>query len=304
MRIVFMGSPDFSVPTLEALIGSEHEIAAVYSQPPRPAGRGKALRTTPVHQCAEAAGIEVRTPLNFKKPEEIKEFQELEADLAVVIAYGMILPQEILDAPKHGCVNLHASLLPRWRGAAPIHRAIMAGDEETGVCLMQMEAGLDTGPVLACEKQAIKPEMTTGDLHQILASLSSKILIDNLNQLPSLKAEPQPENGVIYAEKITKEEALINWNLPAKSIRCHIHGLSPFPGAWSELEGERIKFHRVEVAKGEGASGQILDDQFRIACGEAALMPIEIQRAGKRAMPTSQALLGMGEIQSKIMGSK
>ncbi len=304
MRIVFMGSPEFSVPTLEALMGSGHEIVAVYSQPPRPAGRGKALRPTPVHQCAEKAGIEVRTPLDFKAREAVEAFEALEADLAVVIAYGLILPQAILDAPRLGCVNLHASLLPRWRGAAPIQRAIMAGDAETGICLMQMEAGLDTGPVLAREKLAILPQMTTGDLHDLLADLSAKTLMENLDHIEDLTPEPQPETGVVYAEKISKDEAGINWSRPAKNLRNHIHGLSPFPGAWSELEGERIKFHRVELAEGAGIPGEILDDEFRIACGAGALLPTEIQHAGKRAMPTHDALLGMGSIQLKIMGTK
>lgn len=304
MRIIFMGSPEFSVPTLEALIDSPHDIIAVYTQPPRPAARGKAPRPTAVHTRALEANLPVHTPLNFKNPDDIETFRAHKADLAIVIAYGLILPQSILDAPIQGALNLHASLLPRWRGAAPIHRAIMAGDKETGTCLMQMTAGLDQGPVLARTTTPITADTTTGDLHDILAELSAQLLMDNLPKLADLTPIPQPDQGITYAEKISKSEAEINWALPASHIRAQIHGLSPFPGAWSMFEGERIKFHRVELAEGQGQPGQILDQNMRIACGEGAILPLEIQRAGKRTMSAEDALRGLGDIQNKIMRSQ
>ncbi len=293
MRVVFMGSPEFSVPSLEALMESPHEIAAVYSQPPRKAGRGKSLRVTPVHDLAQKAGLLIRNPLNFSDFSDIEAFRTLEADIAIVIAYGLLLPQSVLDAPRLGCVNLHASLLPRWRGAAPIHRAIMAGDRETGVCLMQMDAGLDTGDVLAKVSTPIDPMTTTGDLHDQLAELSAQLLLANLDNIENLSPKPQSEDGVEYAAKISKDEAKINWNFSARALQCHIHGLSPFPGAWSTLSGERIKFHRVEVVDIRGEPGQIADDQLTITCGDGALRPKEIQRAGKRAMPIAEALNGL-----------
>ena len=293
MRIVFMGSPEFSVPTLQALMDSDHEVVAVYSQPPRAAGRGKKERPTPVHALAEAAGLEVRTPLNFKDPKEVAEFAALNADIAVVIAYGLILPQALLDAPKFGCVNLHASLLPRWRGAAPIHRAIMAGDSETGVCLMQMEAGLDTGPVLAKVTAPINRQTTTGELHQVLAELSAKLLVENLDQIETLTPVTQADEGVIYADKISKSESEINWGKSADEVKNHIHGLSPFPGAWSTFRGERIKFHQVENTVAHADAGNVIDDQFSIACGSEAIRPITLQREGKRAMPASEVLRGL-----------
>ncbi len=293
MRIVFMGSPDFSVPTLSSLIASGHEIVAVYSQPPRAAGRGKKERPTPVHALAERAGLNVRTPLNFKDPKDIAAFDALNADIAIVIAYGLILPQALLDAPRLGCVNLHASLLPRWRGAAPIHRAIMAGDFETGVCLMQMEAGLDTGPVLAKTSTQISEQITTGELHNTLADISAKLLIDNLDQIESLTPVAQSSTGILYAEKISKSESEIDWNKSAIEVKNHIHGLSPFPGAWSTYRGERIKFHEVELLNDQAEAGCVFDANFSISCGSGAIRPITLQREGKRAMASQEVLRGL-----------
>ncbi len=236
-----MGTPDFSVPVLDALVDAGHEIAAVYCQPPRPAGRGKKDRASPVQMRAEALGLEVRYPVSLKGAAEQAEFAALEADIAVVVAYGLILPQVILDAPRAGCLNIHASLLPRWRGAAPIHRAIMAGDAKTGVCIMQMEAGLDTGPVLLRDETAIGAEETTGALHDRLSQMGAALIVQALAQLDQLTPQTQPEEGVTYAAKIDKAEARVDWAQPAAQIDRLIRGLSPFPGAWCEVQGERIK---------------------------------------------------------------
>mgnify|MGYP000164773332 FL=1 len=237
MRIIFMGTPDFSVPVLEALVAAGHEIACVYCQPPRPAGRGKKDRPTPVHARALDLGLEVRHPVSLKGAEEQAEFAALKADVAVVVAYGLILPQAVLDAPVRGCLNVHASLLPRWRGAAPIHRAIMAGDAETGVCIMQMEAGLDTGPVLLREGRQIDAEETTAQLHDRLSEMGASLIVTALRHLEGLTPDPQPDEGVTYADKIDKGEARIDWSQPAEEVDRKIRGLSPFPGAWVEAEG-------------------------------------------------------------------
>lgn len=283
MRVIFMGTPDFSVPVLDALVLAGHEIAAVYCQPPRPAGRGRKDRPSPVQQRAEALGLLVRHPVSLKTAEAQAEFAALDADVAVVVAYGLILPQAVLDAPKSGCLNIHASLLPRWRGAAPIHRAIMAGDVETGVCIMQMEAGLDTGPVLLRAATPIRTTETTIELHDRLSAMGAELIVEALRHLPDLQPEPQPEEGVTYASKIDKAEARIDWSRPATEVDRQIRGLSPFPGAWFDLGGTRVKVLASKLAEGEGAAGEVLDDTLRVGCGEGAVQLIRLQRAGKAA---------------------
>ncbi|MBP0483706.1 methionyl-tRNA formyltransferase [Sagittula salina] len=292
MRLIFMGTPEFSVPVLEALVEAGHEIAAVYCQPPRPAGRGKKARPTPVHARAQEMGLEVRHPVSLKSSHEQAAFAALGADAAVVVAYGLILPQAILDAPRHGCLNIHASLLPRWRGAAPIHRAIMAGDDMTGVCIMQMDAGLDTGPVLLRQATPIAPGETTGDLHGRLSQIGAAAIVQALDRLPSLTAVPQTEVGVTYAAKIDKAEAAIDWTRPAAEIVRQINGLSPVPGAWTHVEGERVKLLAAALAEGQGAPGEVLDDAFTLACGEGALQVRRAQRAGKAAQDAVTFLRG------------
>ncbi len=287
-----MGTPDFSVPALDALMAAGHEIARVYTQPPRPAGRGKMDRPTPVHAHAEALGLTVRHPKSLRSEGAQAAFAELQADVAVVVAYGLILPQPVLDAPLHGCLNIHASLLPRWRGAAPIHRAIMAGDSETGVCIMQMEAGLDTGPVLLRGTTPIGETDTTGDLHDQLSAMGARLIVEALGQLDRLRPEPQPEKGVTYAEKIDKAEARIDWTKPAPEVARHINGLSPFPGAWTEIDGERLKMLRAKPTDGKAAPGTHLGG-FRIACGAGAVQILEAQRQGKRPMAAHDLLLGL-----------
>jgi len=292
MRIVFMGTPVFSVAALEALVGAGHEIVCAYTQPPRPAGRGKKEQPSPVQARAEALGIPVRHPTSLKTAEAQAEFAALEAEVAVVVAYGLILPQAILDAPKFGCLNIHASLLPRWRGAAPIHRAIMAGDAETGVCIMQMEAGLDTGPVLLRKVTAIGAEETTGELHDRLAVIGAEAIVEALVKLPGLTPEVQPEEAVTYAAKIDKAEARIDWTRPAADVARLIRGLSPFPGAWCDVAGERVKFHGARVAAGKGAPGEVLSG-FTVACGEGAVEITRVQREGKKALAAGEVLRGM-----------
>lgn len=281
MRVIFMGSPDFSVSALDALIDAGHEIACVYCQPPRPAGRGKKDRSTAVQARAEELGLLVRHPLNFKDPADVAAFAELKADIAVVVAYGLILPQSILAAPSKGCLNIHASLLPRWRGAAPIHRAIMAGDEKSGVCIMQMDAGLDTGDVLLRDELVIGATETTADLHDRLAVMGADLIVQSLEKYDDLSPAPQPEEGVNYAHKIDKAEAQIDWSRPAVEIDRQIRGLSPFPGAWCMLGKDRLKLLGSELAEGAGAAGEVLDDHLLIACGEGAVRLTRLQRAGK-----------------------
>lgn len=290
MRVIFMGTPDFSVPALRA-IAARHQVVAVYCQPARAAGRGQKPRPSPVQRVAEDLGLPLRTPLRLKSPEDQAEFAAFRADVAVVVAYGLILPQPVLDAPRLGCLNIHASLLPRWRGAAPIHRAIMAGDAETGVAIMQMQAGLDTGPVLAKARTAIGPEDTTADLHDRLADMGAALVTDVLDRLP-LPARPQPDQGVSYAHKIDKAEARIDWTLPAERIDRQIRGLSPFPGAWCLIGGERVKLLRSRLAGGAGAPGAVLSG-FTIACGSGAIEVLEAQREGKRPMPAAEILRGL-----------
>jgi methionyl-tRNA formyltransferase len=291
MKTVFMGTPDFSVPVLEAL-AEAHEILAVYTQPPRPAGRGRAERPSPVQTCAEALGLPVRHPVSLRSETAAKDFAALRPDVAVVVAYGLILPQPVLDAPRFGCLNIHASLLPRWRGAAPIHRAIMAGEAETGVCIMQMEAGLDTGPVLMREATAIGAEETTADLHDRLAAMGARLMVQALARLPDLRPEPQPAEGVSYAAKIDKAEARIDWSRPAVEVDRLIRGLSPFPGAWTHIRGERVKLLRSRLAPGAGRPGEVLG-AFTVACGSGAVEITEAQREGKRPMPAAEVLKGL-----------
>lgn len=290
MRVIFMGTPEFSVPALRAL-AQRHEVVAVYSQPPRAAGRGQKPRPSPVQAAAEALGIEVRTPLRLKSAEDQAAFAALDADVAVVVAYGLILPQPVLDAPRLGCLNIHASILPRWRGAAPIHRAVMAGDAETGVAIMQMEAGLDTGPVLAEARTPIGAQDTTADLHDRLSAMGAALIVETLDRLP-LAAVPQPDAGVTYAAKIDKAEARIDWTRPAVEVDRLIRGLSPFPGAWCMAGAERLKLLRSRVVPGTGAPGTVLGG-FTIACGEGAVEVLEVQREGKRPLPVSEALRGL-----------
>lgn len=282
MRVVFMGTPEFSVPALDALVAAGHELCCVYTQPPRPAGRGKKDRPSPVHLRAEALGIPVRHPARLRDPVDQAEFAALQADVAVVVAYGLILPQPVLDAPRLGCLNIHASLLPRWRGAAPIHRAIMAGDTETGVCIMQMEAGLDTGPVLLRLSLPISPQDTTGALHDRLSALGAAGITQALSQLDSLTPDPQSDVGVTYAEKIDKAEAQVDWTRSAVEIDRQIRGLSPFPGAWTMAGDTRIKLLSSRVVAGSGAPGAVLQG-LTIACGDGAVEILRAQRPGKKA---------------------
>nr|WP_298929997.1 methionyl-tRNA formyltransferase [uncultured Erythrobacter sp.] len=291
MKIAFMGTPDFAVPALAALHDAGHEIVCVYTQPPRPAGRGKKLRPSPVQAKAEALGLEVRSPKSLRNEAAQADFAALNADVAVVAAYGLILPQAVLDAPTHGCLNIHASILPRWRGAAPIHRAIMAGDEETGVTIMQMEAGLDTGPMLHIVRTPIAAK-TTGDLTAELAELGAGAMVEVLADLDSYDAQQQDDGDTTYAPKIDKAEARIDWTLPASDLVRHVQGLAPFPGAWFELEGERIKLLSAEAINHSGDAGTVLDDTLTIACGTGALRPLRLQRAGKPAMTAEDFLRG------------
>ena len=291
MRAVFMGTPDFSVPALEALVAAGHAIAAVYTQPPRPAGRGQKDRPSPVHQRAEALGLPVRHPKTLRTPEAQAEFAAFRADVAVVVAYGLILPRPVLDAPRHGCLNIHASLLPRWRGAAPIHRAVLAGDAETGVCIMAMEEGLDTGPVLLRDATPIGPTETTGDLHDRLSAMGARLVVEALARLPDLPREPQPEDGVTYAAKIDKAEAAVDWTRPAVEIDRQIRGLSPFPGAWTIHEGRRLKLLRSRLADGHGAPGEVLHG-LTIACGSGTTDILEVQAEGRARQDAASFLRG------------
>lgn len=301
MRLIFMGTPDFSVSVLDALVAAGHDIAAVYTQPPRPAGRGKKPRPSPVEARARALGLAVRSPTSLKGADEQAAFAALNAETAVVVAYGLILPQAVLDAPTRGCLNIHASLLPRWRGAAPIHRALMAGDDETGICIMQMEAGLDTGPVLACETTPIGPEDTTASLHDRLSQMGADLIVRVLGDLDRLPPRPQPAEGVTYAAKISKDEARIDWTRPAAEIDRQIRGLSPFPGAWTTADGARIKLLMSRLAKGTGAPGQVLDG-LRIACGTGAVDILRAQRQGKQAMQADAFLRGTPLSPGHILG--
>ncbi|MBE7183190.1 MAG: methionyl-tRNA formyltransferase [Methylobacterium mesophilicum] len=288
-----MGTPDFSVPTLRALHEAGHLIAAVYSQPPRPAGRrGLELVPSPVAREAERLGIPVQTPVSLKSAEEQQAFQALEIDVAVVVAYGLILPPAVLEAPRFGCLNGHASLLPRWRGAAPIQRAIMAGDGETGTMVMQMERGLDTGPVAMTTRLAIGAEETAGELHDRLSAATASLMTEAIGGLEGLSFTPQPEEGVCYAHKIDKSETRIDWRLPAREVHDRIRGLAPFPGAWTEGQGERVKLLRSTLGEGEGEPGTILDGDLSVACGNGAVRLVEVQRAGGKPVAAQEFLRG------------
>ncbi|MEM6889309.1 MAG: methionyl-tRNA formyltransferase [Pseudomonadota bacterium] len=292
MRIIFMGTPAFSVPVLQALVAAGHDITAVYTQPPRPAGRGKQPRPTPVATAARALSLEVRHPISLKSADALSDVAALNADLAVVVAYGLLLPQAILDTPTRGCLNIHASLLPRWRGAAPIHRAVMAGDSETGVCVMQMEAELDAGPVLTQARTTIGADDTTGSLHDRLSAMGSDLLVHSLEEIDRLVPQPQPDHGVTYAAKIDKEEARIDWTRPAQAVDRQIRGLSPFPGAWIDLDRTRVKLLASRCTSGEGAPGTVLGAPLRVACGSGAVELTRLQRAGKGPQPVEEFLRG------------
>ena len=296
LRLIFMGTPDFSVPTLKRLAADGHDIAAVYTRAPKPAGRGMKLQVTPVESEARKLGLSVLTPKSLRNVDAVAAFRAHRADAAVVVAYGLILPQDILDSVPRGCFNLHASLLPRWRGAAPINRAIMAGDAESGAMVMKMDAGLDTGDVALSDRIAITDTMTAGDLHDALAQRGAQLMSNAMRALErgTLPLVPQANEGMSYAAKIEKEEARIDWRRPAREVLRHIHGLSPFPGAWTEfsVDGQplRIKILRCKPTGGAGQPGALLDDQLAIACGDGAIRIVELQRAGKQPM-TAQAFL-------------
>ena len=290
MRIVFMGSPEFAVPSLNALVEAGHEVVAVYAQPPRPAGRGKAPRRTAVHERAEELGIRVRTPRTLRDAEMQSEFRALDTDLAVVAAYGLILPKPILDAPKGGCVNVHASLLPRWRGAAPIQRAILAGDEISGVTIMRMDEGLDTGPILLKKELEIRGK-NAGQVTKELAELGARALVQWLEK--QSKPEPQPEHGATYASKVDKAEARIDWKATAEEVERQVLAFNPVPGAWFEVGGERLKLLEAAAADdGSGRPGEVLDDCLTIACGSGSIRPTRVQRAGRGAMAPGELLRG------------
>lgn len=297
LRLAFMGTPEFAAASLAEIVGAGHEVVVVYTQPPRRRGRGQAETKTPVHQLADQFGIPVETPEKFKDEAVLEQFEALELDAACVVAYGQILPQRALDAPELGCLNLHGSLLPRWRGAAPIQRAIMAGDPMTGVQIMQMEAGLDTGPVLMSEVVPIEPTDTAGTLHDRLMTTGALLWPRTLAALErgSLGAQPQAEEGVTYAHKLTAEDRKIDWSKPALEVVNQIRGLSPFPGAYFELPGDkpvRVKVHFARAEAGEGRPGEVLDDQLLIACGDGAVRLTRLQREGKGVMDAADFLRG------------
>ncbi|MGE0774158.1 MAG: methionyl-tRNA formyltransferase [Sphingomonadaceae bacterium] len=291
MRIAFMGTPDFAVPALEALVSAGHEIAAVYCQPPRPAGRGKAPRPSPIQLRAESFGLPVRSPVSLRDPDEQAAFAALDLEAAVVAAYGLILPVPVLEAPRHGCFNIHASLLPRWRGAAPVVRAILAGDEKTGVTIMQMEKGLDTGPMLATADTAVDRK-TGGALTEELAEAGAGLMVRVLADLSAFPARAQPVEGVSYAAKIDKSEARIDFSAPAEQVERQIRGFNPVPGAFFELKGERIRVLAAEIVARDGEPGEVVDDALTIACESGAIRPTLVQRAGRGAMGAADLLRG------------
>jgi len=307
MRVIFMGTPEIAVPTLSEIIGRGHDVVAVYSQPPRPAGRGKKERKSPVHELAESFGLEVRTPLNFKDEADIEAFEGLDADVAVVVAYGLLLPKRVLDAPEKGCLNLHGSLLPRWRGAAPIQRAIMAGDKQTGLMVMQMDEGLDTGDVGLIDEIPISENMTAGELHDQMMIRGADLMGRALPALErdSLHFIPQAKEGVTYARKIDKAEARIDWSQSAQDIHNKVRGLSPFPGAWfeTELNGKptRVKVIKSSLDDRNGAAGTVLDDGLTIAAGEGAIALTHVQREGKSVMDAETFIRGTGSLKGKVL---
>jgi methionyl-tRNA formyltransferase len=299
MRIVFMGSPEFAVPSLDALVDAGHDVVAAYAQPPRPAGRGKSERKTAVHERAEQLGIEVRTPRTLRDSEEQARFRALEADLAVVAAYGLILPKPILETPKDGCVNVHASLLPRWRGAAPIQRAILAGDPVSGVTIMRMDEGLDTGPMLLKRELDIRGK-NAGQVTEEMARLGASALVEWLaHPTPS---QPQPEDGASYAQKVAKGEARIDWSNPAVQVERQVRAFNPVPGAWFEANGERIKLLEAVVGAGpSGAPGEVLDDCLSVACGDGSIRPLKVQRAGRGVMTPGELLRGFAIAKGTVL---
>lgn len=309
MRIIFMGTPDFSVPILSEILAQGHEVRAVYTRAPKPAGRGMELKQSPVHTLAARAGIPVHTPKSLRNDEEYARFAAYDADVAVVVAYGLILPKTILDAPREGCLNIHASLLPRWRGAAPIQRAIMAGDVVTGVMVMKMDEGLDTGPIAMSERFAIGPQMNAQDVHDGLSRLGADLIVRALSAVArgSLHYVPQAQEGVTYAHKIDKAEARIDWHKSASEVHNHIRGLSPFPSAFCEIDvgrgPERIKILRAQIAQGAGPAGTILDDVLTIACGQGAVRMTHVQRAGKAPLVAADFLRGMPSLRGMILSS-
>jgi methionyl-tRNA formyltransferase len=290
MRIVFMGTPDFAVPVLDALVEAGHALVAVYTQPPRPAGRGKRSQPSPVQARAEALGIAVRSPVSLKAPEEQTAFEALDADVAVVAAYGLILPRAVLAAPRHGCLNVHASILPRWRGAAPIQRAILAGDAETGVAIMQMEAGLDTGPVRLEGRTPIDGK-TAGALTAELGAIGARLMVEVLGNLDAYPPVPQPEDGVTYAPKVDKAETRLDFSQPAAAVERQVRAFNP-PGAWFEANGERVRVIEAALADGSGEPGTVIDGELTIACGDRAIQPIIVQRAGRGVMSADELLRG------------
>jgi methionyl-tRNA formyltransferase len=307
LRVIFMGTPEFAAATLRAVAGARHEIAAVYSQPPRPAGRrGLELTKSPVHRLGEELGVEVRTPVSLKGEAEQTAFRDLKADVAVVVAYGLLLPKPILEGTRLGAYNGHASLLPRWRGAAPIQRAIMAGDAETGMMVMKMDEGLDTGPVALTERVAIGADMTAGELHDRLMAVGAGLMVRALAELedgtPALM--PQPAEGATYARKIAKEETRVDWSRPAVEVHNRIRGLSPFPGAWCEMtvggKAERVKLLRSTLAGGVGAPGLMLDDRMTVACGNGAVRLTELQRAGGRPVSAAEFVRGVQTMPERL----
>jgi methionyl-tRNA formyltransferase len=308
LRLIFMGTPDFAVPTLRAILDAGHEVVSVYTQPPRAAGRGMALRKSPVHQAAEQARLAVATPERLRSPEEQEHFRALDADAAVVVAYGLILPKAILEAPRFGCFNVHASLLPHWRGAAPINRAVMAGDRETGISIMRIDEGLDSGPVCLEARVPIGPEETAGELHDRLASLGASLMASALAKLEQgdLSCRPQHDERATYAPKLDPKETRINWRLLARDVHDRIRGLSPHPGAWFEVEAngkrERIKVLRSKIAKGTGTPGTVLDHRLTVACGEDAVRLTEVQRSGKKPMTAEDFLRGLVLPPGTILG--
>ncbi len=307
LKIIFMGTPDFSLPALENLIDAGHNIVAVYSQPPRKSGRGMSERLSPVHQYAQTHGLKVLTPQNFKQASTVQTFADHGADVAVVVAYGLILPEAVLKAPRHGCFNIHASLLPRWRGAAPIQRAIMAGDASTGVTIMQMDAGLDTGDMVMTQKVAIGPDTTAASLHDELSQLGGKLMVKALEHLQQgiLTATPQSDEGVTYAQKISKSEGRIDWHWTAEEIDRHIRALTPWPGAWFEAKQSgrcfRIKVKKCCVTEGTGVPGEVLDTHFTVACGTKALCIEQVQREGKSPASAQDFLRGFSVLPGSVV---
>jgi methionyl-tRNA formyltransferase len=302
MKIIFMGTPGFSVPILAALLDAGHEVAAVYSQPPRPAGRGHKEQLAPVHAFAASRGIPVHTPKSLKPAEAQAEFAAIGAEVAVVAAYGLLLPKPILEAPARGCLNVHGSLLPRWRGAAPMQRAILAGDAETGITIMQMDVGLDTGAMLLTERLPITPDTTASTLHDALSALGARLMVAALERLDTLVPVPQPEDGVTYAAKLARDEGRVEWTRPAVELERAVRALNPWPGVWFELAGERIKVLAAEIAAGAGSAGTVLDQQLTVACGEGALRLTRLQRAGKGPMAAGDLLRGFAIPAGTVLG--